>query len=242
MGAPQVTWSRSETSISRKVDEKEFWRDNAGRHLYMYLDESGNLDFGRNGTPYFIMTCAVARRPFLACDSLRSYRYDLWEQGQDVEKFHACEDPNDVRKGVYSILSSSHDEYRVYSIYVTKSEVPEDMRTPDAIYAKVFELLINAIYSEEHLAWVESAIVVTDKLPKDAERRKVSRPLKKYMKKNFQSRHIPYSLLHHDSSSDMNLQVADYFCWAAQRDLAQGKSWPMVKVLDQFVKVGKVEF
>ncbi|WP_419052517.1 hypothetical protein [Enorma massiliensis] len=40
----------------------------------------------------------------------------------------------------------------------------------------------------------------------------------------------------------MNLQVADYFCWAAQRDLAQGKSWPMVKVLDQFVKVGKVEF
>lgn len=85
MGAPQVTWSRSETSISRKVDEKEFWRDNAGRHLYMYLDESGNLDFGRNGTPYFIMTCAVARRPFLACDSLRSYRYDLWEQGQDVE-------------------------------------------------------------------------------------------------------------------------------------------------------------
>ena len=106
----------------------------------------------------------------------------------------------------------------------------------------MFELLINAIYSEEHLAWVESAIVVTDKLPKDAERRKVSRPLKKYMKKKFQSRHIPYSLLHHDSSSDMNLQVADYFCWAAQRDLAQGKSWPMVKVLDQFVKVGKVEF
>lgn len=243
MSAPKITWSESESfPKSQRVVKDEFWRENAGRHLYMYLDESGNLDFGKNGTRYFIMTCAVARRPFLICDSLRSYRYDLWESGIDVEKFHACEDTNDVRKGVYGILSSAGSSYRVYSVYVEKSEVPESMRTPDVIYAKVFELLIDAIYSEEHLAWVESAIVVTDKLPKDAERRKVSRPLKKYMKQKFQMRHIPYSLLHHDSASDMNLQVADYFCWAAQRDLAQNKSWPMVKVFDQFAKVGKVEF
>lgn len=243
MDAPIVTWSKSEShSITQTIPEDEFWKENAGRHLYMYLDESGNLDFGKNGTQYFLMTCAVARRPFTICDSLRDYRYDLWENGKDVEKFHACEDEVETRRGVYNILSRSSGEYRVYSVYVDKSEVPQEMRTPDAVYAKVFELLIDGIYSEEHLAWVESAIVVTDKLPKDAERKKVSRPLKKYMKEKFQNRHIPYSLLHHDSSSDMNLQVADYFCWAAQRDLAQGKSWPMTRVMNSFIKVGKVLF
>ena len=84
--------------------------------------------------------------------------------------------------------------------------------------------------------------MVTDKLPKDAERRKVAGPLKKYMKEKFQNRHIPYILLHHDSASDMNLQVADYFCWAAQRDLAQGKTWPMTLVYDKFARVGRVSF
>ena len=243
MSAPKITWSDSESpSTSQKMERDGLWRENAGRHLYMYLDESGNLDFGQTGSQYFIMTCAVARRPFLVCDSLRSYRYDLWENGLDIEKFHACEDANDVRKGVYNILAASDNSYRVYSVYVKKSEVPVSMRTPDIIYAKVFELLIDAIYSKEHLAWVESAIVVTDKLPKDAERRKVSRPLKKYMKQKFQNRHIPYSLLHHNSASDMNLQVADYFCWAAQRDLTQNKHWPMVKVANQFVRVGEVHF
>lgn len=89
---------------------------------------------------------------------------------------------------------------------------------------------------------VLGSIEADDKLPKDAERRKVAKPLKKYMKEKFQNRHIPYILLHHDSASDMNLQVADYFCWAAQRDLAQGKTWPMTLVCDRFARVGRVSF
>lgn len=239
MGGVKVTWSKSDTPGQQVIDTR---RRNAGRHLYMYLDESGNLDFKPSGTPFFVMTCAVTGRPFELCDALREYRYDLWESGLDVEKFHACEDGKEVRQGVYRILSEMADGYRVYSVYVEKVTVPDDMRTPDTVYSKVFELLIDEIYRAEHLPWVESAIVVTDKLPKDAERRKVAGPLKKYMKEKFQNRHIPYILLHHDSASDMNLQVADYFCWAAQRDLAQGKTWPMTLVYDKFARVGRVSF
>ena len=32
--------------------------------VYMYLDESGNFDFGPNGSEMFIMTCVVMNRPF----------------------------------------------------------------------------------------------------------------------------------------------------------------------------------
>lgn len=239
MGEIKVTWSDSGPSSQQTIDTRT---GNSGHHLYMYLDESGNLDFKKSGTPFFIMTCAVAKRPFAFCDALREFRYDLWEKGFDIEKFHACEDDRDVRREVYSMLSEMTDGYRVYSVYVDKPSVPDEMRTADAVYSKVFKLLIDEIYRSEHLPFVDGVIVVTDKLPKDAERRQVAKPLKKYMKEKFQDRHIPYRLLHHDSASDMNLQVADYFCWAAQRDLAQGKTWPMNLVFDKFARVGQVSF
>ena len=246
MMKPKVTWSLPGAPIERVADidaeGAEPWKDNAGTCLYMYLDESGNLDFKESGTPYFMMTCAVSRRPFIAGDAMRELRYDLLESGKDIEKFHACEDDEEMRKGVYAILESSPTAYRVYTAYVDKKEVPEGERTPEAVYARIFALLVDEVYKSEHIPWVDRAIVITDRLPKDATRRQVAKPLKKYMKEKFQTRHIPYSLLHHDSASDMNLQVADYFCWAVQRELVQGKNWPMDKVRNSFVEIGKASF
>ena len=210
--------------------------------LFLYFDESGNLDFKQSGTPYFIMTCVAARRPFLASRQLSELRYDLMEQGLDIEKFHACEDQDQVRTKVYSILSNTNNGYRVYSAHVEKAFVPEEYRTPEAIYAKVFELIFDEVYEKEAAPGLVRVIAVTDKLPKDAQRRNVAGPLKRYMKRKFQKNNVPYKLLHHNSASDMNLQATDYYCWAAQRDLVQGRSWPMTKVYESFVEVGVVSF
>lgn len=219
------------------------YRDsNPDDYLYMYLDESGNLDFKQSGTPFFLMTCVVATRPFNSADAMRELRYDLMEKGMDIQKFHACDDKNEVRKSVYRILSAQNCNYRVYSVYVDKSEVPDEMRTPESVYSKVFSLLLDEIYRAEGIINLEGIVVITDRLPKDATKRQVVKPLKRYMKEKFQARHIPYVLMHHDSASDMNLQAADYYCWAAQRDLAQDKRWPMCAVYPFFRRVGKVEF
>ena len=47
----KVTWSKSGAPEQQVIDTR---RRNAGRHLYMYLDESGNLDFKPSGTPFFV--------------------------------------------------------------------------------------------------------------------------------------------------------------------------------------------
>lgn len=213
-----------------------------GKTLYLYFDESGNFDFRESGTPYFIMTCVATSRPFPLCGTLENMKLDLNEEGCDIEKFHACEDKDFVRKKVYGVLASCPSEMRVYVAYVNKRDVPEEYRKPDAIYAEVFRLLVDQIYRAERIPWVEKLICITDRLPKDATKKQVVKPLKQYMKEKFQTRGIPYCLMHHDSASDMNLQIADYFCWAAQRDLAQGKTWPINLVLDSYAKVGQVQF
>ena len=56
----------------------EAWKANAGKCLYLYLDESGNLDFGTSRSKYFLMTCAVTTRPFTAAGKLsRTYALDF---------------------------------------------------------------------------------------------------------------------------------------------------------------------
>lgn len=213
-----------------------------GDVVYLYFDESGNLDFKQSGSPFFIMTCAAVRRPFITVHILDEIKYNLIEGGDDIEKLHACEDRNEVRKLVYQVLSTNPNEYRVYSAYVRKTDIPHDMRTPDEIYSRLYSLIFDEVFEIEIDRSVGQVIAITDRLPLDAKRRSVEKPLKRYMKDKFQENGIPYRLLHHDSASDMNLQATDYFCWAAHRDLTKGKQWPMVSVMDSFVEVGEVTF
>ena len=59
------------------------------RFLYIFLDESGNLDFSKNGSRFFLITGVVQERPFEAYKALCDLRYDLIESGDDIQRFHA---------------------------------------------------------------------------------------------------------------------------------------------------------
>lgn len=245
MTAPNITWRPVQGASTTTVPMPSWLcpKPTFGpRTLYLYFDESGNFDFRESGTPFFIMTCAVTTRPFNVGRMLTDLRFDLIEHGHAIEKFHACEDVRDVREAVYDILGALPDNYKVYSAYVEKSSVPEEYRTPDAIYSKVFELLVDRVSERELGNSVSHIIAITDDPPKDAKKRQVTRPLKKYMKSHFQEAGIPYTLLHHMSCSDPNLQATDYFCWAAHRDLTQGKDWPRSVCAQSFCEVGKIDF
>lgn len=51
------------------------------RCAYIFLDESGNLDFSASGTRYFVLTSVSMERPFSMYDALDGYRYDCIESG-----------------------------------------------------------------------------------------------------------------------------------------------------------------
>ncbi|MDO8987110.1 MAG: hypothetical protein Q7V14_02685 [Coriobacteriia bacterium] len=58
-------------------------------------------------------------------------------------------------------------------------------------------------------------VAVTDRIPVAKKQGEVKQALKRAFKKNLGGR--TYALFHHESRSDLNLQIADYFCWAIQR-------------------------
>jgi hypothetical protein len=116
------------------------------------------------------------------------------------------------------------------------------MRNDAALYSKAFEWIVEHVYRNECARGVERAIVITDQLPQNAKNKAVEGALKKFMKSQFQNNGIPYYLRHFASASDVNLQIADYYCWAVQRNLVMSDDWAMRHLRRAFVDIGSASF
>lgn len=228
LNTSEISVDSDETSIPPSDDEV----------LYLYLDEFGNFDFSEKGTDHFIMTCVAVKRPFSAAHALLDLRYDFLEEGLCIERFHACEDVDGVKSAVYDRITSNRNGMRTYIVCLDKELMPEETKNAKDIYALSFALIMDEVKAKECTGNTKLAVVVTDRLPKEAERKAVDKPIKAYMKREFQNAGIPYSLMHHSSSCDPNLQIADYMCWAVQRRIVRGKDWPLCKVKEFIKEIG----
>ncbi len=206
--------------------------------LWLFLDESGNFDFSGTGTKYFIMTCLVASRPFFACHDLMDAKYDFFEKGVTMKKFHATEDNREVRLAVYNTIRRHGGRLSAYSIYVDKGRLPESLKEAGALYGKVFEWITSEVLDREVTPATSKVVVVTDDIPKEAKRRQVAKPLKRLLKDFSQKTGVAAYLENFPSESDFNLQIADYLCWAFMRKEASGQDWPYSMVEGIFAETG----
>ncbi len=74
----------------------------AGAVSYIFLDEGGNLDFRTHGSKYFTVTGVLMRRPFALESASTELRFDMMEEGTELEEFHAAEDRQATRDRVFA--------------------------------------------------------------------------------------------------------------------------------------------
>ena len=94
----------------------------AGRFLYIFLDEAGNLDVSKHGTKYFVLGGITKERPFHAYKELTEFKYDQVERGTALEYFHASENAQAVRNGVFDIIERHLAGVAVDAIIVEKTK------------------------------------------------------------------------------------------------------------------------
>jgi hypothetical protein len=92
----------------------------AEKFLYIFVDEGGNFDFSRGGTSHFTLSCLSRERPFPDYSEFIGLKYDLVEQGMDIEYFHASEDKQAVRDLVFQIIQRNLVGMRVDALIVEK--------------------------------------------------------------------------------------------------------------------------
>lgn len=193
--------------------------------VYVFLDESGNLDFGVKGTRYFVLTSVSMKRPFEINDALDCYAYDCIENGLDIEYFHCYNDNRRVRRVVFDLITQRLESLEIDCLVVEKSSVTSELRTGERFYPEMFErllrLVVRSIMSQSDLGEI---IVITDTVPINKGRRAVEKTIQTTLGRELPG--LQHRTFHHQSRSHYGLQIADYCSWAVFRKWEVGdRAW-----------------
>ncbi len=200
------------------------------KYLYIFLDEAGNFDFSSSGTRYFIFTSITKERPFEAYKELNELKYDLIQEGRDIEYFHASEDLQDVRNQVFQVISDRLNGIRIDSLIVEKRKTVPAFQVLEEFYPRVLGYLLRYVIEEIKLGDVSRVIIFTDQIPIKRKREAIKKAIKKTLTQML-TKGVRYQIFHHDSKSNFDLQIADYCNWAIYRKWSNGdeRSYNLIK-------------
>ncbi len=191
--------------------------------VYVFLDESGNLDFSPSGTRYFVLTSVSMKRPFQMNDALDGYKYDCIEYGLEQEHFHCANDNTHVRNRVFGLIQHRLDGMEIDSLRVEKAKTSPALTVESRFYPEMLGYLLKYVLARPSHAQSQEIIIITDTIPLQKRRRAIEKVIKSTLA-NMLPKGSRYRILHHDSRSHCGLQVADYCCWAVFRKHEKGDS------------------
>lgn len=186
------------------------------RCLYVFLDEAGDFAFSRKGTHYFIVGSITTERPFPVYPDLTQLKYDLAEQGTDLEYFHASENAQAIRNRVFTIIQNYLGGIRIDTTIVEKRKTGPALQVPEKFYPRMLGYHLDFILRQYVLGDYAQVLVYTDRIPVQRNREAVKKAIKQTLATSLPSG-VNSQLLHHDSKSNFQLQVADYCTWAVYR-------------------------
>lgn len=198
-----------------RLHGRAIWGWGAWVAVYLFFDESGNLDFSENGSRWFCFGALTLRDPGPLTAALTRLRYAFLEQGLELEHFHAAEDRQVVRSQVFGALAGVGG-FDFDVLVVDKRLTPAVLRDPFEFYAHLGYVLMDSVL-ERFRDVDEPIVIITDSLPVQRERKALEKAFRTAIRESLKGR--PFSILHHNSATHAGLQAVDYCTWAVQRKL-----------------------
>lgn len=87
------------------------------RTLYVFLDESGDMQFGAKASTHFLITAFCTFDPAGTAIRLQALKHELMAAGSKDLEFHATENSKGTRKRVIDRINEL-DRCRVHTIWV----------------------------------------------------------------------------------------------------------------------------
>lgn len=190
--------------------------------LYIFLDESGNFDFSTNGTNHFLLSAVTALDPMASSSALQKAKYELLEQGHNIDCFHASPDKQHIRDCVFGVINSLSN-IKINYLYANKHKAHPSLHTPEKIYTLFGKTLLKYIFKSWTANQYEQIIVIFDKtLPTKQEKAFLG-----VVKPELKATGKPYRIFFHKTMADFNAQIADYAAWAKYVSLEKNELRPL---------------
>lgn len=194
--------------------------------LYIFIDESGNLDFSQSGTKYFVLTAISTINPLNQRIKLNQLRYDLLSKSVNQEFFHATEDLQHVRDKVLTFIENELPDLAIDSIIAQKNKAhfslySQQYTKPDhtidflkrenEFYRIISQTLLRYVFTRHRSSPINQVVVILSSLFTKNKAKLVTKALKTYLK---QFTPYQFHIYFHCSEADINSQIADYCGWA----------------------------
>ena len=223
--------------------------DNFDDIVYIFVDESGNMDFTSKGSKYFMFNFLIKKRPFNLHTPISNYRYSLLEKNLDplkgndrrlnIESFHACKDNKYIKEEIFNIISTfDENSVKAYSYILEKPKVtPSKRKQQDEFYIDNLTYAIKQLL--DLLKIDKNFIIITDNLPikknEKAQIKALKQGVSEYIEIN--NLNLRYDIFHHCSASSVNLQIVDYISWAIFRKYEHNQDMFYDKIEKYIIKI-----
>ena len=196
--------------------------------LFLFLDESGNLDFSSNGTRYWSLTSFCTFHPSEGKQELLDLLYTLADNGSGQEYFHATEDRQAVRDEVFRLIGGLARDYEIHSVLAEKRKASPSLYRKQArrkgqvvlekdytgIYGVVCKALLRYVFRCPRFEKAEKVVVVLSSIFDKKKHESIEKALVTELSGHAK---IPFHIYFRQNKSDLNCQLADYCGWAIYR-------------------------
>ncbi len=192
--------------------------------LYIFVDESGNLDFSQKGTKHFVLSAITAVAPIDSSNKLQKLKYDLLADGtggNQFEYFHASEDTQATRDKVFEIISKM-DSIKINYIVAEKRKTNPKYHNSN-FYSLLGSALTKYLLIKYKKSEYQKIVIVFDQALSKKEQNNFLKEVKPKLKEIG----TPYAIYFHKMISDFNGQIADYCAWAKYVSLERGEMRPL---------------
>jgi len=202
--------------------------------LHIHLDESGDFNFKRAGTRYYVFTAAWTYDPAPLAARLTALRFALLKTGHNVPAFHAAEDKQANRDEVVKALAE-HSEWRFAAVVIDKPKVYPHLYAPHRFYPEYAASVLKYIFHRHVQERTTNVLVFTDTLPVKAKRDAAEKAIKTTCRRELPDG-IRFDSYHHPAASNAWIQVADYCSWAVFKKWEQADTRTYNKLRDRLAE------
>ncbi|WP_211090494.1 DUF3800 domain-containing protein [Nesterenkonia sedimenti] len=194
------------------------------RTLFVFLDESGDLNFSAKGTDHFVVAAVYTMDPNLTAAPMQRLKYELMAEGSEDLEFHATNNSRSTRKRAAETISSLSSHFGAKVLYVDK-HYTHPKRQSDAGMMEVFGTAVARwLVSECGPDYAfEQIVLVFDSVLTGKQRK----AFLKVVKPKIKSLGVPFHVMFHPVKSDLNGQIADYLAWSTYRWLENEDPGPL---------------
>lgn len=194
----------------------------SARPIYVFMDESGNLDFSGKGTDHFVLSAFVTQDPLECGRALQELTYEFLSRGLESQiPFHAANNTAGTRKRVVSALCGRDHHCFVHSVVADKHLAHPSKHAPDVFYGLVGKAMASYLLQALPIGF-EPVVLMFD----SALTGKLKGAFLKALKPQLNSLGRPYRIIFRPVQHDVNGQIADYHAWATFRMLETGdREW-----------------